>query len=137
MEEKIKQSQLPPKLQFASAADIKNALGTSIYYSILSDIEHRTGKKATFGQLKKEIFKVEPYFKKFDSNEKFQEKIGQRFLNIWLFQRDNSKAALQLDSNQKTMNTVVSATMMKTNIMRSSVQLFRKMLFGRRSTQRQ
>jgi len=81
-EEKIKKSQLPPKLQFVSATDIKNALGTSTYYSILTDIENRTGKKATLGQLKLEIFKIEPYFKRFDSNEKLQEKIGKRFLNI-------------------------------------------------------
>src|SRR4051812_33808549 len=70
-----KQQNIPPVLEFAKLNDIKIALGTSAYYSMLSDVENKSGKKPTLKEIKKYLMTNDIFLKMVLKNEK----LGLRF----------------------------------------------------------
>lgn len=64
------ESQIPTILEFANLNEIKDALGSAAFYSMLSDIEGTTGKKPSLKQIKKFLVENEAFLKLVLKNDK-------------------------------------------------------------------
>jgi hypothetical protein len=64
------QNRIPDILEFANLKDIKEALGSAAYYSMLSDVEGLTGKKPSLKAIKKYLSNNEVFLKIVVTNAK-------------------------------------------------------------------
>ncbi len=79
-----------PILEFANLKEIKDALGSATFYSMLSDIEGLTGKKPSLKQIKQYLVENEVFVKIVLKNEKLNKRYeieGEGFA----LKKENSK----------------------------------------------
>jgi hypothetical protein len=94
------QNTIPEILDFANLKDIKDALGSAAYYSMLSDVEGMTGKKPSLKGIKKYISNNEVFLKIVVTNANLNNRFraeGQAFA----LKKAQSKA------NKKEVNTLM------------------------------